>query len=52
VYSTATADENRIEDCFVVVFRDGSYYNMEEIEVDKIMANGEASGFIAAAKKL
>ncbi|MDR1115208.1 MAG: hypothetical protein LBL33_03495 [Tannerella sp.] len=46
VYSTATADENRIEDCFVVVFRDGSYYNMEEIEIDKITANGKASALL------
>jgi hypothetical protein len=45
VYSTATADENRIEDCFVVVFKDG-YKNSEKVKVADIVANGEASALL------
>jgi hypothetical protein len=46
VYSTATARENYIEDCFVVVFRGGSYYMTEKIDVSDIIANGEASALL------
>jgi hypothetical protein len=46
VYSTATADENRIEDCFVVAFRGGVCQGAEMIDVAKIVANGQATALL------
>jgi hypothetical protein len=46
VYSTATAAENRIEDCFVVVFRGGNFLAAEKVKVADIMANGEAAALL------
>ncbi len=44
VYSSGTESENRIEDCFVVVFNSGgSYKEAEKIDVSKIAQNGTAS---------
>jgi hypothetical protein len=45
VYSTATTAENYIEDCFVVVFKDG-YKNSEKVDVSNIMANGDAMAML------
>jgi hypothetical protein len=47
VYSTATADENRIEDCFVVVFdQSGVFRTAEKIDVLDITNNGEATALL------
>ena len=47
VYSTATPNENRIEDCFVVVFTNsGVYKNGEKIDISRITGNGMASSLL------
>ena len=44
VYSTATMNENRIEDCFVIVFDNlGVYKDSENVDVSKIAKNGSAA---------
>jgi hypothetical protein len=45
VYSTATADGNRIKDCIVLTFKDG-YKKSEIVNVLNIVANGEASALL------